>query len=81
MENSSIVSNAAVDAITAKVWSKEDHTWMPDKFIKSNPGGQAGLSNQNVDTEHFCAPVIHPVMGETITQYKTLANNPVTSAT
>ncbi len=37
--------------------------------------------NCNVDIEHFCAPVVHPVMGETITQYKKLVNDPVRSTT
>ncbi len=31
--------------------------------------------------EHFCAPVIHPVTGKSITKYKTLVNNPITAAT
>ncbi len=61
-------ASAAADVITTKVWNEDDHTWTPDKFIENNPGGQAGLSNQDVNIEHFCAPVIHPVTGETITQ-------------
>jgi hypothetical protein len=28
--------------------------------------------------EHFCAPVIHPVMGESITKYKKLVDDPIT---
>ncbi len=31
--------------------------------------------------EHFCAPVIHPVTGASITKYKTLVNDPLTSYT
>ena len=31
-----------------------------------------------MDIEHFCAPVIHPTTGETITQYKKLIKDPVT---
>jgi hypothetical protein len=31
--------------------------------------------------EHFCAPVIHPVTGESITKYKTLVNDPITTKT
>ena len=34
--------------------------------------------NGLVDIEYFCAPVIYPVTGETIYQYKKLAKNPVT---
>ena len=31
--------------------------------------------------EHFCAPVIHPVTGESITKYKKLMNDPATADT
>ena len=32
----------------------------------------------DADIEHFCAPVVHPTTGETITQYRKLANDPAT---
>ena len=31
--------------------------------------------------EHFCAPVVHPVTGETISKYQTLARYPVIKET
>jgi hypothetical protein len=31
-----------------------------------------------IDIDHFCAPVVHPVTGETISRYQKLANDPVT---
>ena len=31
----------------------------------------------DIDIEHFCAPVIHPVTGEHITTYKKLQNDPL----
>ena len=31
--------------------------------------------------EHFCAPVIHPVTGESITKYKKLIDDPITART
>ena len=33
---------------------------------------------QAIDIEHFCAPVIHPITGETISKYRTLAKDPAT---
>ena len=38
-------------------------------------------NNLNVDVEHFCAPVVHPVTGETVSKYQTLARDPVTKET
>jgi hypothetical protein len=35
-------------------------------------------NNYEVDIEHFCAPVIHPITGETITKYQKLIKDPHT---
>ena len=43
-------------------------------MVSSKPTGQAPY---NVNIEHYCAPVVHPVTGETITQYKKLAKDPL----
>lgn len=32
----------------------------------------------DIDIEHFCAPIIHPVTGETISNYKKLKKDPAT---
>ena len=37
--------------------------------------------NTAIKLEHFCAPVVHPVSGETISKYQTLARDPVTKET
>jgi hypothetical protein len=31
-----------------------------------------------INVDHFCAPVVHPVTGETITKYQKLVKDPVT---
>ena len=49
----------------------------PRAFIMSSPT-QINGSNLDVDVEHFCAPVVHPITGETITQYRKLMKDPVT---
>ena len=43
-------------------------------MVSSEPTGQAPY---DINIEHFCAPVVHPVTGETITQYKKLAKDPL----
>ena len=50
--------------------------WTPRLFLASSLSQMD--NNLNVDVEHFCAPVVHPITGETITSYKKLANNPAT---
>ena len=37
-------------------------------------------SNRNKNTKPYCAAVIHPISGETITKYKKLAADPTTQA-
>jgi len=72
-----IISQEAVNLVTSNVYYKNDDTWTPTSFLTSAPS-KLGSSNFDVDIEHFCAPVIHPTTGETITQYKKLIKDPVT---
>jgi hypothetical protein len=39
------------------------------------------LRAANINFEHFAMPMIHPTIGETITSYKKLMNNPATQET
>ena len=48
-----------------------------DTFITSSPS-LAPKNNYEVDIEHLCAHVIHPVTGETITKYRKLIKDPHT---
>ena len=43
-------------------------------MVASEPTGQAPY---NVNIEHYCEPVVHPVVVETIAQYKKLAKDPL----
>ena len=64
-----------MNLITNKVYGELDNVWLPDTFIVANP--TARNTNMNdLDIEHFCAGVIHPTTGETITQYRKLARDP-----
>ena len=50
--------------------------WTPWTFISSNPTNSG--NNMDINIEHFCAPIIHPVTGETISNYKKLKKDPAT---
>ena len=60
-----------------------DETWLPNDFIVAQPAQQNhdGTTIGDIDVEIFCAPVVHPVTGETITSYKKLADDPITRST
>ena len=49
--------------------------WVPDVLGTASP--DTGPSGADVNIEHYCTPVIHPVTGKTVTQYKKLKNNPL----
>ena len=73
----SIISQEAVNHITNKVYYNEtQQPRLPRSFITSSPT-KIG-DNYDVDIENFCAPVVHPVTGETITQYCKLVRDPIT---
>ena len=83
MARVNIVSPEAVNFLTAKVYSEVDETWLPNDFIVAQPAQRNydGTTIGDVDIEHFCAPVVHPVTVATITSYKKLADDPVTRST
>ena len=71
-----IISQEAVNFLTDHVWNALDEVWTPDQILEHSPTARwSATINQAVDIEHFCAAVVHPVTGETITQYKKLAND------
>ena len=71
-----IISQEAVNFITNKVYGELDDVWLPDTFIVANPTARNTNVN-DLDIEHFCAGVVHPTTGETITQYRKLARDPL----
>ena len=61
--------------MSAQCYNDPGTTWTPDSLLVTNePQGQA---QYDVNIEHYCAPVVHPVTGETVTQYKKLAKDPL----
>ena len=78
MARSHIISQEAIKLVTSNVYGDANNFWLPDDFITTNPTAKP-TNAYDVELEHYCAPVVHPVTGVTITQYNKLANDPVTS--
>ena len=71
-----IISQEAVNQLTQMVWDTPGEEWMPRDFLDHSPTERATQENfHNVNIDHFCAAMVHPDTGETITQYKKLARD------
>jgi hypothetical protein len=55
--------------------NSDTSSWLPTKLVRPPS------SNPLPDLQHFAAPVVHPVSGDTITSYKTLACDEVLGPT
>ena len=72
-------SKDAVNLVTAGIYYGEgEDKWTPRTFITASTGNSHGENNYDVDVEHFCVPVVHPITGETITQYRKLKDDKAT---
>ena len=72
-----IISQEAINYLTDKVWDCTTGIWAAKEILveeATNTDHQKSL--HDVDIEHFCAAVVYPDTGETITQYKKLVNDP-----
>ena len=78
MARSHIISQEAIKLVTNNVYGDTSNSCLPDKFITASPTAKP-TNAYDVELEHYCAPVVHPVTGVTINQYRKLANDPVTS--
>ena len=78
MARSHIISQEAINLVTNTVYGDTSNCWLPDDFITASPTDKP-TNSYDFELEHYCAPVVHPVTGVTITQYRKLANDPVTS--
>ena len=75
--HSHIISQEAVNLVTEKVlYGKPVYHWTPRAFVTASPNTRN--ENLDVNIEHLCAPVIHPITGETITKYQKLVKDSVT---
>ena len=68
-----IIIQAAIDTVTTNVYYGSNAAcWTPNKYLLFDP---ANTGTNMCDIEHFCALVVHPIMGETITSCMKLAND------
>ena len=68
-----MISQEAVNLLTTRSYYEDQRPWTPetDTFITSSPTSNDNKSARyDADIEHFCAPIVHPVTGETISSYK-----------
>ena len=80
--SSNIISQEAINLLTDRVYNDNKTTWIPSTFITSSPTTNDNRKgNYDADIEHFCAPVVHLITGETISNYKKLAKDPVMNET
>ena len=64
-----MISQEAVNLLTKQVWDTPDEIWTPrDTLDHSTTERNTRENFQDIDIEHFCAAVIHPDTGETVTQ-------------
>ena len=71
-----MISQDSFTAFTATVWGTS-----PEHFIPQSMRRDEDKIDTAIKLEHFCAPVVHPVFGETISKYQTLARDAVTKET
>ena len=75
-QKSGMILQEALTAFTATVWGTS-----PNHFIPQSMRWDEQKSNTALKMEHFYAPVVHPVFGETIKKNQTWARYPVTKET
>ena len=74
--HSHIVSQETVNLVTKKVlYGGPVYHWTPRSFVTASRTTRN--ANLDVNIEHFCVPVIHPITGKTITKYQKFVKNPV----
>ena len=72
--SAAIISQEAVNLVTARVFDDESDIFTPNALMSTD----VDLDKQAVPhLELFCAPVVHPETGETITKYKALIKDPL----
>ena len=77
--HSNIILQEVVNLLTTRSYTEDPTAWIPDNFIASFPAsGNSNTTMHDINMDHFCAPVIHPVTGESITSYKKTSERPLT---
>ena len=80
VRNINIISQEVLNHLTKSVYARARNShWTPIDFLEANP--TQTNDNLNLNIEHMASAVVHPTTGETITSYKKLADDLVTSLT
>lgn len=72
-----IISQEALNLVTMRSDLNRDACWSPRDLMFKSETDKPNICDVNI--EHFCAPVVHPVTGETISQYRRLMRDNVLS--
>ena len=73
-----IISQEALNHIMACTDHETNEIWLPNAFTLASPTAPINQGNTgNIDIEHFCAPVAHPMTGETISKHRKLMRDAV----
>ena len=70
MARGNIISQEAVNFVTAAVYGETGTAWLPQEFVFTSTGNDVTNNTATCKIEHFCKPVIHLVTGELISQSK-----------
>lgn len=75
LHSPNIIAFQALHHLAQQIHTDPNQLWVPTTFLTSSPT-DTNEPSYDIDIEHFCYGVQHPVTGETITKYKTLLNIP-----
>ena len=75
-QNNWMISQEALADFAATVWGTS-----PAHFFPQHMRRDEDKLKTAIEMENLCAPVVHPVTGETVSKYQTLAKDPVTKET
>jgi hypothetical protein len=70
LQQSNLVSQEAINFLNDCVWAKAPDIYAPNKLKPKNQG---------LNLEQVVMPMVHPIIGETISSYKKLIHDPATS--
>ena len=66
-----LIAQEALNSLTYQVWDTPDDRWTPRDILDHSPTERQSQENfYDVNIEHFCAAVVHPDAGDTMTKYK-----------
>ena len=74
IQNSNVISQEAINFLTKCIWAKSPNIFTPKKLMPA-------ATPTCLDFEQVAMPMVHLVIGETISSYKRLMKDPTTAKT